>query len=755
MSIMKQLYVTVGAPAVGKSTWIKENGYEDITLSPDTIRYTFIPEKYEINEADNSLQKVYNADYEAEVWNVLYSLVRARMTQGEDIIIDATFLFKQAFRPALDLAREFNYTIRAIGFMQPLLDKYGTQQALLEELVARDEKRAHESNRLPIPRNTLAYKIKYYVASRNDAQIKRVLPDEVTFTTPTLDFDAEGYNRVKIIGDIHSDYTNLENIFEDHTKGTAYIFVGDYLDRGSKPVETFKFMQNLKGKNIYLLEGNHEKGMFNYGRGHAIGGGQFKTHSLPKLNDAGITKEDIAKFVKRLQPVVRFTFQGSEYIVSHAGIEPYVVDKGLDVNATKYIMGYDSLTNSMYQRDVDKAYAEYKTKLPINIHGHRNEFDKDIITQDTNISVNLNEVHDKFRWVVLENGGITPHETKRIDIPNPIEEMFADPDVRSVPTQVSEDIYAYNFTKEVFQSTFKGKNNMRWTPRTVKARGYFTRGDEVVGRAFNKFFAIGETPDAKIENLTFPVSVYKKYNGFLAIAFWDTKEDKLRFVTKSGRATFNNGTTEITLDADDMIMKVNRGKHTIKRVTQYLNDYFKENKSTSVLFEALYEEDVHVVPEALREGHTIVPIAVVNNEDGTFNTLGESHFQIKPEKRYTFSFDKSMWQAKPAIFETKEVLEDYINRFGKGELKEGYVLRDATGNMLKYKTPTYLKAKEVRGKLERYSQLGEKKFKEAGGLNPDKYYNGGLPWVKRLLEVSITTYNPKVIEERFYKEVYK
>lgn len=36
---MRELYLTVGAPAIGKSTWIKEMGLEDYTVSSDEIRH--------------------------------------------------------------------------------------------------------------------------------------------------------------------------------------------------------------------------------------------------------------------------------------------------------------------------------------------------------------------------------------------------------------------------------------------------------------------------------------------------------------------------------------------------------------------------------------------------------------------------------------------------------------------------------------------------------------------------------------------
>ncbi len=63
--------------------------------------------------------------------------------------------------------------------------------------------------------------------------------------------------KITIIGDLHADYEALKKI-KKHITGLA-IFLGDYADRGDKPIEVYTEVLNmfLEGKAV-LLRGNHE-----------------------------------------------------------------------------------------------------------------------------------------------------------------------------------------------------------------------------------------------------------------------------------------------------------------------------------------------------------------------------------------------------------------------------------------------------------------------------------------------------------------
>ncbi|KIW07281.1 uncharacterized protein PV09_02135 [Verruconis gallopava] len=68
---------------------------------------------------------------------------------------------------------------------------------------------------------------------------------------------------VKIVGDIHGQYTDLIRMFEmcGFPPGSNYLFLGDYVDRGKQSLETILLLLCYKLKypeNFFLLRGNHE-----------------------------------------------------------------------------------------------------------------------------------------------------------------------------------------------------------------------------------------------------------------------------------------------------------------------------------------------------------------------------------------------------------------------------------------------------------------------------------------------------------------
>ena len=83
---------------------------------------------------------------------------------------------------------------------------------------------------------------------------------EVLLSQPSLlELDAP----VKIVGDVHGQYTDLIRMFEmcGFPPKSNYLFLGDYVDRGKQSLETILLLFCYKLKypeNFFLLRGNHE-----------------------------------------------------------------------------------------------------------------------------------------------------------------------------------------------------------------------------------------------------------------------------------------------------------------------------------------------------------------------------------------------------------------------------------------------------------------------------------------------------------------
>lgn len=243
---MRYLFVLRGAPASGKSTWIKENELEPYTISTDGLRLMYQSPVTTI-EGDRAISQ----NNDKQVWDLLMELLERRMENGELVVIDATHYKSSLINRYKDLVSKYRYRVYVVDF----------SNVSEEELKRRNANRGFRK----VPDEVIE-KMVVALADTNEVkkQYKIVSPEEAItlINSPLEPFDANEYEKVVIFGDIHGCYDPLKEYFNKNpfNENYNYIFCGDYLDRGTQNKEVLEFLISLKDKkNCVFLEGNHEK----------------------------------------------------------------------------------------------------------------------------------------------------------------------------------------------------------------------------------------------------------------------------------------------------------------------------------------------------------------------------------------------------------------------------------------------------------------------------------------------------------------
>ena len=104
---MKNLYLLVGIPGSGKSTWVKQKHTSEVLISPDA----FLQEKYNYE---------WTPKRASEAWAQAYHQFGRCLQQEHSIIWDATFVKVQDRSAPLNVAKAFGYRVVAVFFDTPL-----------------------------------------------------------------------------------------------------------------------------------------------------------------------------------------------------------------------------------------------------------------------------------------------------------------------------------------------------------------------------------------------------------------------------------------------------------------------------------------------------------------------------------------------------------------------------------------------------------------------------------------------------------
>lgn len=745
---MRRLYILMGVSGSGKSKYIYGNHLERYTVSTDEIR-----KMLSVGRTVGSTYDCYNDPIAYAnnklVFKLFYEILEERMRRGETVYVEATHLSKGAFREYNKLRQMYNYDVTMIDFTAPQVRKLNYNKVkVINYFHSETQGRLRRYMRFDydvIKEQVNKYYVRYVGRQNNTISYKNVPQwikvfeysedNEILFhieENPKTRFSLKDYHTIHIIGDVHGDYENLQKVFANHTKGTGYIFVGDYLDRGNPEhlKDTLEFLTSLKGNNIVFLRGNHEQAWFDFVNYGKITRSSFQRTVDTLIERGDYTKEELQsklkEFNKRLLPYCTIETPYSDKVgsylihISHAGLDNRAV-RSDNVPIFEYLnedVFVNGLAPDPYSYNIDREWNKNVDDQIINIHGHRNTFHEGIHPYSS--SYNLTE-DGEFRYVTLTKGSgrwlvdkaeesddkfylpntprITTHKLPSSNSTAALISELADSqDIKQ--KQLDDGIIANNYTKEAFRE-------QRWNNTTVKARGLFTRANEIVGRGFTKFFNAGERPESDIKTLTYPIRVAEKVDGFLAIVFYDKALHMTRVYSKGGGEYHSH-----------LAAYVLRYTGAFDKIEKYYED--KANRDTTLLYE---------IVDPVMDEHIV----------WYDNICATSLAAVKNDLRGSLMLVSNIM----GIIHNEDELKSFLSLY-TNTTEEGYVFYDANDKMVKVKSNYFRIARELRKGMELGKPLNSWKNTD------DKIKKTAYEWYKKAQSMGMRSFSPKVAYDVYW-----
>lgn len=694
---MRVLLILRGIPGSGKSTFIKQQGLEPYVLCADDFRLRHASPVLNVQG-----KLCISQFFDNSVWPELQQLLQERMQRGCFTIIDATNIRSSDLSRYKKMAEEYKYRVYVLDFTD----------------VSREEAKRRNQLR-PEYKQVPEYVIDNMYARLADNKV----PSGITVIKPAditaiwfKPKDLSVYKRIVHIGDIHGCYDALQKYFsqEPMTDDTYYIFVGDYLDRGSQNAKVMQFMLSLaKLPNVALLEGNHELDLAAYDTTKEA---PCFRKTADELRRAGITHKAAYVFYRQLAQCVYYTFKGKTVLVTHGGLSCLPPQLTL-IAAAEMIYGTGTYNDVLA---VDTAFAANAAADVYQVHGHRNV--GGVPMQVNEHCFNLDgavEMGGALRVLEFAAAGfkdISPDKPTIVSAKADGKDG-GDTSVAALLRSFKHNAYikekqfgnisSFNFTRDAFY-------NKAWNSITCKARGLYidTKRKTVVARSYDKFFNLNERPETTLtslqQNLQFPVQAYVKVNGFLGIVGYDAAGDRLIITSKGDWNGLYAKIFQETLLAE------------LGDRLSLLKEYVKGN-NCSVIFECLEPaQDPHII--VYDKPEVVLLEIIANSVDFKHKPYAEVQALAQQlgvrAKRLAFTLHD--WQ-EFAVWLQKIMQTEYKY---EGKYIEGFVIEDTNGFMTKLKLSYYTQWKHLRQLSQvvlKHGACKHNKIKQLDGLEQEFY----------------------------------
>ncbi len=699
---MRRLVLTRGHQGTGKTTFLRQFGLGGYRLSADDLRQLYASPVMTPHGRMGA-----SHEQEKRVWSTLFEILDERMARGELVCVDATHRAAKDFKRYLELAERHRYRIACVDFTRiPLEEALLSNErrdsyAVVPESVVRRTYEACLAGEVPAGVHVIPWR-----ASRGHIDDLRVWLNE-----PIRDLSQ--WQRVVCVGDLQGCFTPLREYLGDVglRDDSFYVFVGDLCDRGPENDAVVRFaMDAIQRPNVAILWGNHETHLHRWAKGIPGRSEEFAERTRPQLEAAGITAGDVDALCDQLLDCLLFQWHDERVLVTHAGM-PTVPKHPERIATRQYSHG-----TGAYADPIDARLAEHAPADWTQIHGHRNVLHLPPLAAPRSYNLEGEVEHGgQLRTVELDARGFTVVEIDN-RVFKPLVERVRDktarntraqpdwlapepprlrpeqlaalrdhPLVRERPSASRPHLSSFNFTRDAFIEA-------AWDDLTTRARGLFVNPGtgEVVARAYDKFFNVGERPEtteAALErDLVFPVDAWLKENGYLGILGYDAVRDDLLFASKASPDNEFAGWFEAAARAT-------WSAATLERVRRFLRD-----AHASMVFEVVDpERDPHIIEY---DAPRLILLDVIHRSldfarlpYDRLQRLCKS-FGLEPKRRAARLRDFGAFSGWLRAVRAP----DY--RY-EGAHVEGFVLEDQRGFLTKLKLDYYAFWKRMRGLKQR------------------------------------------------------
>lgn len=701
---MRNIIIVRGPQGTGKSGFIRKLGLEGHHLSFDKMREAVSGDTVAISGEMGIPQ-----EHNQLVGALVFESLERRMKGGETIAFEATLPLAREVAAITSIAVEHRYEILVVDFYDVPVDQAVAANAMRPERIRVPEfavRRCYEqAASQPLPADIRTVRV-----SSMDATDQPAAEVMAFLTRQTQIRDVSSYARIVHVGDLQGTLhplmapeSPLHGGFRDDT---LYVFCGDLLDRGVENGDVLRWWIDnaMHRENVLITAGNHEDHLEIHAAGKPAVSREFRDHTLPQIEAAGISREDIAAVAARTLPLFMYRWHGQQVLVTHGGLsrwpsQPHLIPEAILRKG-----------NGHYGHGIDTMWVEAERDSGlIQVHGHRNSRLLPVLAAEAGSAKSFNlegqvEFGGHMRLAVLDHEGwhtiqirsrefrtmqqaraidnaagrktfddqapITPWAARGDDDLTPLSdemlEQFQNHRMVVVNQQDSmPHVSSIGFTKSAFYSK-------TWDQFTTVARGLFIDNidNSVVARSYEKFFNHGERPETQDaglqERIVFPVDGFDKLNGFLCITGYSERTGQLIVASKS---RVDGPFAEM---AQDLVAK-KLGAAGMERLLR-----FNRDQKASCIFEAIdMGSDPHIIDYA---EDRLVLIGCVRRhetfEQVDYDTLvGIAKWLGCEVKERLFPRIRD-WRALSAIMERVE----NDPKWRRDNPTEGIVFQDSSGN---------------------------------------------------------------------------